>query len=205
LAKERFAQLASEDHAKILDWVQKGLDIESFKLGWESFHGRLPTDEEAGRYLKAWQRDRPAPISADLPEKWKQRYAELVSEIGPASDPEDAVSPTWGWSSPKAVEDLRAMTIDRLVDYLRSWVPSGNPFGDSIAGLGHAVGALVGSEPERFSGEADRFEGLDPTYVRALLQALWESVRQKHSINWDKVLTLCRWVMEQPPAIPGRK
>ncbi len=206
LAKEHFAQLGPEDQAKILDRIQKGPDIEAFRAGWERFRGSPVTDQEAAAYFKAWQRDRLAPISADLPEDWKQRYAELVSEIGPARDREDAVSATWGGSSsPKTAEDLRTMTIDELVGYFRSWVPSGNPFGNTIAGLGHAVGTLVASEPERFSDEADRFEGLDPTYVRALLQALWEPVKQKRSINWDKVLTLCHWVVDQPRTIPGRE
>ena len=205
LAKECFAQLGPEDQAKILDWIRKGPDIGSFRAGWERFRGSPATDQEAAQYFKAWQRDRLTPISADLPEEWKQRYAQLVSELGPASDKEDAISPMWGWSSPKTAEELRMMTINQLVNYLKSWVPSGSPLGDTIAGLGHTVGTLAASEPGRFSGEADRFEGLDPTYVRALLQALWEPVKQKRSINWQKTLTLCRWVVDQPQAIPGRQ
>jgi hypothetical protein len=40
---------------------------------------------------------------------------------------------------------------------------------------------------------------------RALIQALWEPAKQKRVLNWEKVLTLCRWVANQPREIPGRK
>jgi hypothetical protein len=207
LAKERFAQLETEDQAKILDWIQKGPNTESFRASWERYHDKPPTGDELATYFKVWQRDRLAPFSADLPQSWKQRYAELVSEVGPVGDPEDAVTIWSGSSSPKSAEDLRTMSIDQLVEYLRSWAPdpSGNPFGNTIAGLGQAVGALMVSEPERFSDEAERFEGLDPTYVRALLQALAEPAKQKLSINWHTVLQLCRWVVNQVRAISDRK
>lgn len=166
---------------------RKGRMSSSTKLDGRNSTAPPPTDEKITGYSKRWQRDRLAPLSAGLPEDWKQRYEQLVAEFGPVEEPQTVSNPTWGWSSPKTQEELGALPIDQLVDYLKSWAPSapGNPFGDSIEGLARAVGALVVSEPERFSGEAEQFKGLDPTYVRTLLQALWESARQR---------SLCRCV-----------
>jgi hypothetical protein len=59
--------------------------------------------------------------------------------------------------------------------------------------------------PELFSNEAERFVGLDPTYVRSMLQALWESAKQHSRLNWAAVLKLCQWVVQQPREIADRK
>src|SRR2546427_11084405 len=77
--------------------------------------------------------------------------------------------------------------------------------GESMEGLGTQLSALVASEPERYSAESERFKGLDPTYVRELLQALWAPVKGRRAITWGSVLNLCAWVMDQPREIPGRK
>jgi hypothetical protein len=207
LAKECFAGLKPEEQNKILSWIEKGPDVEPDKVGWENFYGARPTEEKISGYSKRWQRDRLAPLSADLPEDFKQRYAQLVAELGPVEESQTDSTPMWGSSSPKTKDELGALPMEQLVGYLKSWVPSGtgNPLDASIQGLEHALGELVVSEPERFSSEAERFIGLDPTYVRAMLQALWESARQKHPLDWERVLALCSWVVGQPRSIPGRQ
>jgi hypothetical protein len=200
LAEACFGRLEADDQRKIFDWIQKGPDIQRFKTGWERFYGNPPTDEQVTRYSMAWQRDRLAPLVSELPQDiWSQRYAELVEALGPPSDAEHVAGATWvGLASPKSAEELGELTTEQLVNYLRSWVPSGHPMEASVSGLGQQLGSLVTSEPERFSAEAEKFEGLDPTYVRALLQALAEPAKQKRLLNWQKVLSLCRWVVDQP-------
>ncbi len=208
LARECFGGLRPEDQGRVLGWIQKGPDVESLKVRWTKFTGKPVTDKEAARYLKEWQRDRLSPFNADLPEDWKQRYAQLVAEVGPPGDLTRARTITGGVftpKSPKTSEDLRKMTVQELVDYLRYWVPSGELMGESIAGLSGQLAALVGSEPERFAAEAQRFKSLDPTYIRELLQGFWEPTKQKRTFNWEEVLALCLWVMDQPRENPGRK
>lgn len=207
LARECFARLEPGDQAKILDWIEKGPNIEPYKAGCQRCYGTLPTEQQITAYLKRWQRDRLAPLSAGLPENWRRRYEDLVAEFGPAEEPQTSIEPTWGWSSPKTKDELGALSIEQLIEYLRSWAPQegGSPLDASVEGLAHELGALVVSQPERFSGEAERFVGLDPTYVRALLQGLWESARQKRSIDWESVLPLCSWVVLQPRSIPDRQ
>jgi hypothetical protein len=97
------------------------------------------------------------------------------------------------------------MTVEQLVDYLRSWAPSGELMGESMEGLGAQLSALVAAEAERYSAESERFKGSDPTYVRGLLIALLVPVKEKRIIAWGPILSLCGWVMEQPRRIPGRK
>jgi hypothetical protein len=207
LLKERFAQLTQEAQAKISDWIRRGPDVEAVRAGWKRWTGKLATNEEVAQYVKGWQRDRLAPLSEHLPEEWKQLYRQLVAELSPAPDLQTVSNPKWGWSSPKGADELSALSTDALIDYLKSWTPPApaSPLGNSVEGLGRAVGTLVVSEPERFSREAQRFLGLDPTYVRALIQALWDSARQKRSLDWDNILVLCAWAAQQPRSIPNRQ
>lgn len=206
LANVFFGRLEGDDQQKILNWIQKGPDVESYKAGWERFYGSQPTEEQIERFVMGWQRDRLAPLASDLPEDWSQRYAHLVATIGPPNDSEHVAGASWvGPASPKTVEELRELTIEQLVGYLGSWVPSGHPMEASVPGLSQQLGTLVAFEPERFTAEAEKFEGLDPTYVRALLQALWEPAKQKRAINWEKILALCRWVVDRPPENAAQK
>jgi hypothetical protein len=207
LAKECFARLQATGQAKILEWIEKGPNIELFRAGWQTWYRDPPTEEQTTGYIKRWQRDRLAPLSAGRPEDWNVRYRDLVTEFGPVEEPTTSIEPTWGWSTPKTKEELGALSIEQLIEYLRSWVASGSgsPLDASVQGLAQAFGALVVSQPERLSAEAERFVGLDPTYVRAVLQGLWESAQQKRSLDWKSVLALCAWVVQQPRSIPGRQ
>jgi hypothetical protein len=64
---------------------------------------------------------------------------------------------------------------------------------------------VVAEDPQRFAKEAERFIGLDPTYVRAIISGLEGAIRRQKNFEWSPVLKLCRWVVEQPREIPGRK
>jgi hypothetical protein len=208
LANERFRLLETENQHKILAWIEKGLDVEFVKVRLTKFTGGPVTDQEASLYVKQWQADRLAPISGDLPEDWKERYAQIVKEVGPGRDPSSVRTITGGAFAPKSplsADGLRKMTVEQVVDYLRSWVPSGELMGESMEGLGDQFAALVAAEPERYSAEAERFNGLDPTYIRELLQALWQPAKEGRAISWPSLLNLCGWVTDQPRAIPGRK
>ena len=118
LCKEQFAQLPPQDRDRILDWIEKGPDIDKFKTTWDAYHGNPPTAPQIEDYSKTWQRDRLHPISNDLPDAWKRRYENLVSSVGTAeSDEPDShdVAAWYGPSTPKKAEDLRAMDAPATV------------------------------------------------------------------------------------------
>jgi len=80
--------------------------------------------------------------------------------------------------------------MDDLISFLGSWQWSGDPI-ISPEGLGRELTALVASEPERFAVHAGRFQGLDPTYVRAFLSGLRDTAKEKRSFSWPPLLELC--------------
>jgi hypothetical protein len=207
LAREHFSRLSPEDQKTILAWIEAGPNLNEIQEMWEESASKRPTDEEVEQFAKRWRLKRLDPLRDALPPEWKQRYNEWVSELGEPEHPE-FVSYTTSWvgpTSPKSITDLSLMSIEEIVTFLKTWQPSGDSRTPSPEGLGRELTVLVTSDPERFAINAGRFQGLDPTYVRALPSGLRDAVKQQRPFSWRPVLELCRWVMEQPREIPRRK
>jgi hypothetical protein len=201
LAQSQFGKLTTDAQNKILKWIDDGPDLESFKKAEEKRTTKPPSTEEIQLYSKRWKLTRLGPISGTLPEEWKSRYSELTRELGEAEHPEFPVhTPAVfvGPTSPKSMEELRPLKVPEIVVYLKNWHPSEKILAPSAERLGRVLSSLVSSEPNRFANDAQQFEGLDATYVDALLDGLCNAVKEKQSFTWEPVLKLCRWAVDQP-------
>src|SRR6266571_617908 len=207
LARDCFGNLSTTGQNVILNWIDVGPDLEEFKTWRQKNWDKATTDEEAEQYRKSWMRDRLGPFHASLPLAWRQRYDELVRELGEPEHPEFVSYSSGvrsGPTSPRGTQDLRSMNTVEVIAYLKTWQPSEDPMGPSQEGLGRELTALVASEPERFATDARLFQGLDPTYVRSILRGFHEAIGQRKAFPWESVLSLCQWVEEQPISIAGR-
>lgn len=99
------------------------------------------------------------------------------------------------------------MSVQDIVEFLKRWTPPKGSFGEpSPEGLGRVLASVVAEDPTRFASAAVSYRELDPTYVRALLSGLRDSLRQQQkAFAWAPVLQLCQWVVEQPREIPNRQ
>lgn len=206
LLRQCFDALMAEQQRVILGWIDEGPDLMEFAQEQRRLTGKEPADEDLARWKRRWQRDRLAWLHPHLTEYWKQRYEALVAEFGEPEHPEFGTYITsWtGPTSPKSAGDLRAMSVDDIIDFLSSWRPEKQPMSPSPEGLGRLLEAVVSEGSDRFAANAERFQGLDPTYVRSLISGFREAVKKSQSIDWPAVLGLCRWVMEQPRENHGR-
>ena len=184
LLRAAFSRLSEQERQMILEWIAEG-----------------PDEDDPARYRELWQRDWLARIGFEnLPEEWQERYRTLVARYGEPM--EKGVGPT----SPKTADELRTMSVREIVAFLRTWEPPENVFGEpSPAGLGRTLASVVAENPGRFAAEAECFQDLDPTYVRALLSGLRDGLKQQKVFDWQPVLRLCRWVLDQAREIPGRR
>lgn len=201
-----YSLLSSKQQKIILGWIEQGPDLKKFKKMEEEFTGKLPTDEEAQRYRRYWQRDRLAWFKKSLPKKWKHHYEKLVAELGEPEHPEfESYSESWvGPTSPKSAEDLKAMTVPDIAKFCKTWQPSGDPMTPSPEGLGRMLSPVVEEDPARFSEGANEFLDLDPTYVRALLSGFRDALKKERTFHWIPVLDLCCWVLKEPREIFGK-
>ena len=208
LLREQFDSLHPEAQQAYLDSVAQGIDARKWLDFRERETGRRPSREKGESYVRHRQYKKLWPIQEFLDQKWRQRFDALKGEFGKLDHPDFDIymSPIWtGPTSPKTVEDLSSMSIEALVSLLKTWQPSRDPRSPSPEGLGRELTTLIASEPKRFAAESEQFEGLDPTYVRALVSGLREAAEQRVIFPWSSLLDLCRWVMDQPREIPGRK
>lgn len=209
LALEWFGKLQVEDQQKILKWIEAGPDDdEAYKCHHKQWSGQEPSPEEIAQHKKRWQRDHLAPLHKFLSSDWKQQYEELIGEVGkPERDvTENSRVEVWrGPTSPMTSADFQSMSIQEIVTYLSSWEPTRKPMSPSRQGLGRELTETVHKAPIRFASEVAKFQGLDPTYVRSLLEGIRQGLSETNDLPWSEILSLCYWVVRQPIVIEGRQ
>ena len=202
LLRDSFPRLTQLDQEKILGWIEDGPEVDQWKQWRESEIGRQLTEEEVTHYQRIWERDWLARIGPEsLPKEWQQKNQELIGEYG---DPDHVDFPVYtevGWSgpkSPKTVDELKAMSVREIAEFLRKWRPPDNSFfAPAQEELSHVLLSVVAEDPGRFAAEAPIFKGLNPIYVRAVVAGLREAVKQDRAFGWKPVLELCEWVVSQ--------
>lgn len=199
LLKNRFSQLSPQEQTRWLSLIEQGPPTKPWR-GKETISPQ-ELEQEAIR----WKRDCLAPIADQLPKEWREKYPDWT---GGLTVPEDfAPSRVISWmgpTSPKSRQDLKNMSIEDLLTFLRTWRPPEGHFASSPEGLGRELTMVVAEDAARFAEEAVQFQGLDPTYARSIIRGLEEACKNKKSFNWTPVLELCRWISTQLKEISNR-
>ena len=157
------------------------------------------------KWAAQWLRERLVALAPFLSGEWKDKYEALVAEEGQADpvDPGHGPITTWmGPTSPKSEQELGELSVEELVEYLRTFMPQ-KTFepGPSTEGLSRTVTSVVAAAPEGSARRAELFRKLDCTYVRALLDGFRNARRANKSFDWEQALGLALWVVEQPVAL----
>lgn len=103
--------------------------------------------------------------------------------------------------SPKRREELLAMNIDELIEFLDGYEDPGHFQGVGIEGLVKELKVAVKADPLKFAPDLQKFTGLDSAYVYILIEAFSELWTEKIELPWDDVwrylLDFCRAVIQQ--------
>lgn len=200
LLKNRFGHLSPKEQARWLGLVEQGPPTRP----WRDKEKSSP--QELEQETLRWRRQCLAAISDQLPTKWREQHQEWTEGLTVPKDFAPSRSTSWvGPTSPKSAQDLKNMSIAELLTFLRTWQPPDNHFAPSPEGLGRQLTTIVAENPALFAQGAAQFEGLDPTYVRAIIQGIEEGCKAKRDFNWDSVLHLCHWIVIQPHEITNRQ
>jgi hypothetical protein len=207
LLKAAFPSLSPERREHILAWMDAGPSEETIRR-WLQFVGEAVTDEKVRGVWKRRRRDQFSILQGQLPEPYQHTYEELKIELGDPSPPEHIPAKTFGAitaQSPKSAEELAGMPADEVLGFLATWVPGGDIFGPTAAGLGEDLTTVVSQRPDEFAAVAEKFRTVDPTYVRCLFAGLNLALKKGEKWDWRPVLELATWVGGQPRAIEARK
>jgi hypothetical protein len=206
LLRTAFGRLTEASRQTILRWITEGPDIDRVKSAGQAVTGTVVSDEDAARYAEIWRRDRLAVLDGQLPPAWQTRYQDLVQQFGP-SEVADFVQITASYvgpTSPRSAEELRAMTTEQVLDFLRTWAPQQGEDDPSPEGLSRILHEIVASEPQKFAVLAAAFTGVDPTYVRGLLAGLRDALQAGLRFEWEGLLGLGFWVTQPRDSGPHR-
>lgn len=198
LLRDSFGRLPTEGKQAILSWIDEGPEVE----GLSGPSGRPATQEDVDRYVARWRYRRLALIAEHLPEPWLKRYLgsrDMFGDVGTL----DSTTPTsmaWvGTLSPKTPDELGAMPVAELVDYLQSWMQGDGIRTSSYEGLAERLTQSVAASPTRFAKAAYSFKKLERReYIASVLDGLLTALGKDQRFSWRSVLKLCRWILANP-------
>lgn len=192
LAEVAFEHLDDGVQTMILGWIDKGPNATNYRDGIERLSGIRPTIKESNAYAERWRRDRLHPIRESLPPSLKQRYEQLVAELGVPEDPPLVSCGFVGRESPLDANEMQAMPVADLVKYLTEWAPANEYSGPSRVGLAELLQHVVCEDPERFLSSVDFLRGLPSPYLAAVLEGLVKAHQSTWKKEWWTVaLSLC--------------
>jgi len=213
LLRHWFSRLDDDDRERILTWMEAPPDVDALVKAMKDFDQTFRSDHEVSHEdiaaeLRRWKFDRLSWLEDQLPQSHRAEFDRLAEEFGSSKrKPSDFPSYTTtfvGPSSPLPVGQLASLDVPKIVQYLREWVPSERFMGTSREGLAGELTKAVTQDPQRFATEAEGFQQLHPTYVRALINGLRDSV-SKQRFEWEPVLRLAAWVLEQKDRKPEKR
>ncbi|GCF10542.1 hypothetical protein KDI_41060 [Dictyobacter arantiisoli] len=198
LAQTGYSLLSDTEQKQWLEWIETGPDCPSYQEQYEKYYHKQPDDDLVQQYVRVWQRDWLREIEDGLKDNWKERYDALVTELGPTEPEEDFPIITWGSPAREPlIEELRSMSIDQILSYLQEWQPSGDFMSPSREELGRLLTGIISTDPEPFAEQANLFQGYNPIYISAVVQGFTEAIRNRRTFDWENVLNLCEWVINQ--------
>ena len=196
LARVVFPLLPKEQQERFFALIDEG-------LATNHMVERGLTSEQIEQLIRQWKLEHFEPVRDHLPPERLGEVEQLEAEFGKASKYENPVvrggAVAAGGESPISKEQIESMTVDELLEFLKSWAPdSHTPFGPTEQGLGRELASVIAGNPEPYSKRLDDLRALQPTYVRAALQGFREATGNEISLAWKPLLELAEWICEQP-------
>jgi hypothetical protein len=203
LLHEKFPLLLPADQQTIIDLILAGPPLEHARARPDPITGQPRSEEELANYARAWTRDLLSFVHDALPEPAANQYAALVNELGEPDSPEFpyhlGTFTTFATDlSPLTDDELRGMSAQALKQFLTSWQPTGEFRAPSRDGIAAQLTRLVAARPEAYAQLAPDFIGTHPAYVRGVIQGFRQAADHGDRLDWEKVLSLCQWAVEQP-------
>lgn len=198
LLGDRFADLSDTGKARVLAFIERGPDLSGFKKRKES-EGKPATEEEVAEVADYWRLKWLHILRRNLDLSWSEKYAALVTRFGePRTEDSSGGVHSWvGPTSPKSSDELRQMSGDELISFLKTWHSTGEWNAPSAEGLGRSLSAMLATEPQKLAASAALLRGLEPTYVRSAIDGFTAAVKNGQSFDHSSVIGLCEWAIAQ--------
>lgn len=209
LLQRAFGALAESQQREWLGWVDAGRPEPEIRTFLERWSGKAATSQAVADTQRRWQWYRLGLIRDFLPPEWKERYALLAQEFGHPTPGHAyhirARTGAFKWEAPKTRDQLRGMTIDEQLAFIKAWSPPRDrPFEAPVA-LADELAAVVAEAPPLYVPHIPALEELPPTYARAIVRGLMRAMDDGRAFDWSPFLRLAAHLVAQPVEEPERK
>ncbi|MGB6064038.1 MAG: hypothetical protein WBG50_04480 [Desulfomonilaceae bacterium] len=205
LGRIGFPHIDSQDQNRILTAIEAGTELPEVRRQMEE-NGQEISEEAVQLEIRKRVRNRLGELRPVLNESWLSLLEGLESELGPSVPLVIPLRNYAAWSSPvpKEAREFGSMAVTDIVSFLESWGPPDDDRHRSPDKVCRLLVKEIANDPEKFEREAQRFQQVDPTYIRHTLQGFREAFKAGRVSKWNNVISLCRWVVSQGREISGR-
>ncbi|MEU7779139.1 hypothetical protein [Micromonospora parva] len=197
------ALLEPHEVQQLVDAILAGPDTAPWKNRFSEAHDHPDPDATVRQLAGMWIRDRLAPLEPVLDSAARDRYQQLVTQCGPASDlsvvPVRFAS-SWTEESPVDAGELQALPAAELVEFLARWQPPQDWRGLDRSAICNALSASIAAAAEQRSHDAGAFTGVDPAHASAILEGFTDAARDRRELDWAALIEFFRWVDDQAAA-----
>jgi hypothetical protein len=212
-ASEHFGHrlLNESEQSAIFDAILSGPPKEDFR----DRNGECYTEGAFLKFEHDFHRMQLRPFAAVLNGKYKQYFEELEKEIQTESLTDDSYAiygrvsgGTVRFKSPKTVEELELYTDEELLDYLNDWdgvhQDKDNWFIEiNITALASVFQVLfkekiIPDDKRRHFWMTNRDNIERPIYIRSMVKAMEEIIKEKKFDNLETWFEFCLWILSHP-------
>ena len=213
LVESQFQNASNHSRGLVIDAILQGPGSDQEIIASLSEHDeeREPTLEDARKSRIRWQRKRLRRFGPNVPVELRDLATRLDADPsvpkpkGHELELEDkGSSGEFAWSagprSPLTSAELKAMSPEQILDYLRSFKWTRENFeSPTPAGLTVELASRIREEPQVAAALAALVptQGIERIYVRGILEGLNGAVQEGRDIAWREVLPLVEWVAQQ--------
>jgi hypothetical protein len=195
LLSKSFSYLAPLVQRSVRDAIDAGPDTREFCERFLSWRGSPATDTDVEAHRLRWQADLGGLIAGVAGEAFALRHQTrcdaLVSIRAAARTDQLSI---------KSVAELRNLDPKDAVAYVLQFIAQ-DARGESDE-LARNLGAAADASPQVFSMEAREFEALPPYFIAWFFHGLTEAVKRGAEIDWEPILCLAAFVVDQPLESP---
>ncbi len=197
--QELFPKLERKDQDKYLEWVEKGPNIESYKLKFKERSDREPTEEDINNRILYWRTIKIAPIQNHISNNILKNYGitqEHIEKIDPFRGGFTGIQ--FGPISPISTEDLKKKPIREIIQFLIKYEEPDHSFTFSRVGLGRTLRDTVSLRADEFLDVISKFIEKYQLhfYISYLIDGFKDAaIKISTNFNLEPVLSMCNEIL----------
>jgi hypothetical protein len=190
-------KLPDATQKRLLEIVDRGPDLSPFAAHLESYGEKRKEVERS--IIDEWRLAWLTVLKNIAGEERLRQLKELQEKYGPPRPAFRSGARAVGFASELKSEELRKLSIDELIAYLKKWQPPEklHPEMPSRAGLARELQSWVADDPAFFADNIKAFLSLElhPTFLRSIIDSFTTALKTEQKFDVYKVVGAIEWVL----------